>query len=250
MVDLSGAFEAERLGYDKRGAQPAVVLLALLFLLTITSIMICFRELTVSVFSIAEGEEIDNLKITLSRPRTEGLIPSVGDPSLNGWRTNWLAVPEITAIGQQALEMGTGITEPQLGQVHGEFKTRSRVTDRRIEEMFQELCQELRDGLHTLGGKMNAIDSKMGVMDPCCCSLVFSMPVALPNERHPRVSYTRMTRSTVLEGNGVGKGPTMKDGFTTTRSRMCSSANFQASFSASVFASAYHIWWYSRTVQN
>ncbi|KAL2641530.1 hypothetical protein R1flu_009117 [Riccia fluitans] len=72
-----------------------------------------------------------------------------------------VAVPEMTTIGQQAMEMGIGITEPQLEQVRGEFETRSRATDRKIEEMFQEL----HDGLHTLGGKMNTLDGRIGVME-------------------------------------------------------------------------------------
>lgn len=43
----------------------------------------------------------------------------------------------------------------------------------------------------------------------------------------------------MLVGFGVSKGPTTKDGFTTTRSIPCSFAMRQASFSAKVFANAY-----------
>lgn len=46
-------------------------------------------------------------------------------------------------------------------------------------------------------------------------------------------------RSRVLVGCGASRGPTTKEGFTTTRSFPVSSANFQASFSATVFAYAY-----------
>ena len=44
----------------------------------------------------------------------------------------------------------------------------------------------------------------------------------------------------VLVGCGVSKGPTTKDGFTTTRSVPLSLAILHASFSAKVFAYAYH----------
>ncbi|KAL2649207.1 hypothetical protein R1flu_017335 [Riccia fluitans] len=74
-----------------------------------------------------------------------------------------MVVPEITAIGQQALEMAIGITKLHVGQVRNEFETRSRAPDRRIEEVFQELRQELRDGLHTLGGRMNTSYGRMGI---------------------------------------------------------------------------------------
>lgn len=44
----------------------------------------------------------------------------------------------------------------------------------------------------------------------------------------------------VLVGFGASNGPTMKEGFTTTRSIPLSSATLHASFSATVFAYAYH----------
>lgn len=51
---------------------------------------------------------------------------------------------------------------------------------------------------------------------------------------------TASIRSNVLVGCGAKRGPTTKDGFTTTRSMPFSFAIFQASFSAIVFAYAYH----------
>lgn len=44
----------------------------------------------------------------------------------------------------------------------------------------------------------------------------------------------------VLVGLGPSAGPITKDGFTTTRSMPCSFASRHASFSATVFAYAYH----------
>lgn len=48
------------------------------------------------------------------------------------------------------------------------------------------------------------------------------------------------TMSMVLVGLGPSAGPITKDGFTTTRSMPCSFASRHASFSATVFAYAYH----------
>lgn len=47
-------------------------------------------------------------------------------------------------------------------------------------------------------------------------------------------------RRRVLVGRGAINGPTTKDGFTTTRLMPKCSANLHASFSANVFAYAYH----------
>ena len=48
------------------------------------------------------------------------------------------------------------------------------------------------------------------------------------------------TMSMVLVGLGPSAGPITNDGFTTTRSMPCSLASRHASFSATVFAYAYH----------